>query len=329
MPCTVLVRAADAQPVESKTPGKKQVTIVKPEVSTRRVDKFKHMNAVRDSRGVFDKDNKLILLILATHARQDGSEVRPGLPLLADETGISQATLKRRIPNLVRMGYLLQLTSGKGGNSKKASVYALAMPVEIKTEVEAKGSPDEPLAIGANSSSENPNSSNPGVPMAHPDELTTSQGTSQENIPSSARDDGGCPSGEDRGGQAPHTPEGPGGISSDEGLAVEWQPFWSGDSEHAQEWRKILAEAFGVPIGASLWRWLDDIDRELWHAAYDTCEHDCECEHDPLYNALPGAVDDAAVVAVKKARSPEGRVGYFKAILPGSLDQHRAAGHVS
>jgi DNA-binding Lrp family transcriptional regulator len=186
---SVLARTTD-QSVEVKTAARKQTTIVQPEVSTRRVDKFQHMNAIRDSRGVLDKDDKLILFTLATHAKQQGHDVRPGVALLAEETGISQATLKRRMPNLVRKGYLIQVTSGKGGNSKHASLYRLALPVDVRVEVNS--SPSEPLAIEANSSSEKSNSSSEMF-NSSPGELTTSRENIQKNIPTTSA--GGSPSG--------------------------------------------------------------------------------------------------------------------------------------
>lgn len=179
---TVLVPASTAQPVEAKTPGKKQVTIVQPEVSARRVDKFQHHNAVRDSR-TLDLSDKVILYTLATHAKQQGHDVRPGLDLLAAETTISVATLKRRIPNLVRRGYLIQVTSGKGGNSKYASLYHLALPVDLTVEVNS--SPGEPLAIESNSSSESFNSSSESF-NSSPDELTTSKENIPKNIPNNS-----------------------------------------------------------------------------------------------------------------------------------------------
>ena len=196
---TVLARAADAQPIESRTPGRKQVTIVQPEVSARRVDKFTHMNAVRDSRAL-DGSDKLILYTLVSHAKQAGHDVRPGLSLLAEETGISVATLKRRVPDLIRKGYLLQLTSGKGGNSKHASLYHLSLPVDVAIEVTANGSPDELLDSGSNGSpdelldsgsngSSGSFNSSSGSFNSSPDELTTSKENIPKNIPGKAGDE--------------------------------------------------------------------------------------------------------------------------------------------
>jgi hypothetical protein len=233
MPSAALAQPT-AKPVEAKTPGRKQVTIVQPEVSSRRVDKFTHMNAVRDSR-VLDKDDKLILYTMDTHAKQQGHDVRPGFGLLAEETGISDKTLRRRVADLVRRGWLIQLTSGKGGNTKRTSAYHLAMPVEIDVEVEANRSPDDLLGIEANRSSEGANRSSEGEPIGHQDDLTTSQ-EQPKNNPSSGDGDGAT-----------------------KATSKTQDPDWTGNGDNATDNRAWLAGLLGVPVGSiglPFWSWL-------------------------------------------------------------------------
>lgn len=72
---------------------------------------------------------KLVAANIAHHAEwKTGQRSHPGNALIAEETGLSEISVKRAIPELVSQGWLFRTYNGRGASSKKASEYALKLP---------------------------------------------------------------------------------------------------------------------------------------------------------------------------------------------------------
>lgn len=78
-----------------------------------------------------------------------GRDVRPGLTLLADDTGLSRRQLIRKMQELQSLGLLEQLSDGstsgrpREGRKGMASVYRLTLPVDASTRYAYRPSPGE------------------------------------------------------------------------------------------------------------------------------------------------------------------------------------------
>jgi DNA-binding transcriptional ArsR family regulator len=70
---------------------------------------------------------KLVGLTASTYASKNGSSVRPGERLLADDCGLGQSTVRKHLARLVGLG-LLELVSRGGGPNRLASEYRLVAP---------------------------------------------------------------------------------------------------------------------------------------------------------------------------------------------------------
>ena len=81
---------------------------------------------------------KLLAFVLATYADPDGTRVRPGVALLASDTGQASATVKRGLAQLRDVyGLLEQVSRGGGRNGKgKAAEYRLVFPADLLERVE-------------------------------------------------------------------------------------------------------------------------------------------------------------------------------------------------
>jgi biotin operon repressor len=112
---------------------KKVTTIVRPEVSTRRVNLFDYQRGIRESS--LSREHKLTALIMSTYANGDGLSVCPGLENLERTIGKTRKTISGYIKTLVLNGYLIQVTSGKGGRSTHASLYNLSLPARIEAPI--------------------------------------------------------------------------------------------------------------------------------------------------------------------------------------------------
>lgn len=71
-----------------------------------------------------------IILMAATFANADGSEVRPGVPWLMTATSCSESTVKRALTAARKTGYLWRVRRGTGGDGRPntTDVYRLAWP---------------------------------------------------------------------------------------------------------------------------------------------------------------------------------------------------------
>jgi hypothetical protein len=74
---------------------------------------------------------RLVLIVHAKHADADDDRLTNSYPsedTLAAETGLSKKTIYTARKALAEMGWLIQTHSGRGGSSKLANAYDLAVP---------------------------------------------------------------------------------------------------------------------------------------------------------------------------------------------------------
>ncbi|MCP3805401.1 helix-turn-helix domain-containing protein [Allokutzneria sp. A3M-2-11 16] len=88
---------------------------------------------------------KFVGLAMAHYANADGTRARPGLPLLAADTGLSMRTVGTYVRGLAGLG-LLQLTRRGGGHGGElvANTYRLTMPLDLVDHVAVRP-PDPPM----------------------------------------------------------------------------------------------------------------------------------------------------------------------------------------
>lgn len=91
------------------------------------VKPLEYLRAVRNNRELSTSE-KLVALLVMSHAGPDGLEAHPGEKLLAAEAGMSEKTVRKYLRSLREKGWLLMIFSGRGGNHEKASVFHLAIP---------------------------------------------------------------------------------------------------------------------------------------------------------------------------------------------------------
>lgn len=91
------------------------------------VQPLDYLSAIRDDRELSSSE-KLIALMVMSHAGADGRNSHPGYRLLAEETGLDVKTIKRLAPKLVEKKWLILTYSGRGGNQAKANAYDLNIP---------------------------------------------------------------------------------------------------------------------------------------------------------------------------------------------------------
>lgn len=115
-----------------------------PPTDRRPAERFEWERIVR--RIVMPANTKLLALVLATYADQDGTRVRPGNPVLAAVTGQGVATVGRQLRQLRdEYGLLEQTRRGGGrGGTKRASEHRLTIPVDLLDRVELLTPSDEP-----------------------------------------------------------------------------------------------------------------------------------------------------------------------------------------
>lgn len=75
----------------------------------------KIMGAVWDLN--IDQGMKLVLLAYADHADHDGGNIFPSIAKIAEKTGYSERTVQRMTSSLAKEGYLIPITTRKGGRS--------------------------------------------------------------------------------------------------------------------------------------------------------------------------------------------------------------------
>lgn len=91
------------------------------------VQPLDYLRAIRDGRELSSSE-KMIALMVMSHAGADGRNSHPGYRLLAEETGLDVKTIKRLAPKLVEKKWLILTYSGRGGNQAKANAYDLNIP---------------------------------------------------------------------------------------------------------------------------------------------------------------------------------------------------------
>jgi hypothetical protein len=253
-----------------------------------------------------------------------GQTIFVSMHTLSKLTGMSRNTVKKARDGLVLKGLLEDIT---GDPDKALRTYRLIVPGYI-----SHGGSEFDPGVGQNLTQVGQN-------------LTQGGSEFDPNIKQLNQE----------GDQATHQHHGLNDDASAKNLSGETQDHqsqWLGDGGNAPDNRRWLAENLGVPlgsIGASLWRFLEDIDREADARIYAVCECVCEakssgqcthsddcdcpcpvsgnaqechcqCEHDRAYRAN----QDAVVAAIGKASGARNPVGYFQAILPGIIARHAA-----
>lgn len=83
-------------------------------------------------------NERLVLLAIADHASDDGSDAWPSIATLARKTGVSERTVQRCISSLVDMG---ELVVERLGNGRKSSKYRVRMVQGGQSVRGAKSSP--------------------------------------------------------------------------------------------------------------------------------------------------------------------------------------------
>lgn len=124
---------------------------------------------------------KAVALAMATYADPDGSRVRPGVARLAAVTELSERSVYSALKKLRSLGLVDCLSrGGHRGEGKEASVYQLAIPVDLMERVElldpnerpyrtpAPGAPWEGSQPAPHGSQPAPGSSQPAPDGAQP-----------------------------------------------------------------------------------------------------------------------------------------------------------------
>ena len=74
--------------------------------------------------------HKLIAIALADHCHDDGSEARPSRALLVKKTGLSEATLRRSIKDLIEWGVIVL---DRPASQHRANCYRFPLPADFAT----------------------------------------------------------------------------------------------------------------------------------------------------------------------------------------------------
>ena len=74
--------------------------------------------------------HKLIAIALADHCHDDGSEARPSRALLMKKTGLSEATLRRSIKDLIEWGVIVL---DRPASQHRANCYKFPLPADFAT----------------------------------------------------------------------------------------------------------------------------------------------------------------------------------------------------
>jgi biotin operon repressor len=91
--------------------------------------KFKYLKALR-GRGL-DSSTHHVLVAVLNYANAQGENAHPGEKKLADDTGMSQRSVRRHLKWLTENGYLIKGKRGHGkgaGVEARATVYAVVLP---------------------------------------------------------------------------------------------------------------------------------------------------------------------------------------------------------
>ncbi|HET8923634.1 MAG TPA: helix-turn-helix domain-containing protein [Candidatus Acidoferrum sp.] len=96
------------------------------------------------------KDEKVVLLCLARHAHDDGTESYPSIPTIARETGWSETAVREALRKLEAKG-LVALTSSRKGGRKATAHYSLCFDAEtqraaLPSETQRAALPSKPNA---------------------------------------------------------------------------------------------------------------------------------------------------------------------------------------
>ena len=93
----------------------------------KRVRPLDYLGAVRDSRDLSTSE-RLVALMIMSHAGSDGRASHAGTKKLAEETDLSERTIKSCTKSLAAKGWLALTYSGRGGRGDRANEYAIAIP---------------------------------------------------------------------------------------------------------------------------------------------------------------------------------------------------------
>lgn len=80
--------------------------------------------SIKVMSAVFDRypnggGEMLLALALADHAHDDGSNIYPGVPALAEKTRQSERTVQYQLRRMIESGWLIKVGAGNGGRSMK------------------------------------------------------------------------------------------------------------------------------------------------------------------------------------------------------------------
>lgn len=99
------------------------------------VQPLDYLRAIRDDRELSSSE-RLVAIMIMSHAGPGGQRSHPGAKLLAAETGLSEKTVRAAAKKLEEKKWLVLTYSGKGGNRSKANEYALNIPTGNLTGLE-------------------------------------------------------------------------------------------------------------------------------------------------------------------------------------------------
>ena len=93
-----------------------------------------YLRAIRDARDLTSSE-RLVAVMVMSHAGPTGRKSHPGIPLLMFETGLSDKTIRRALKSLEAKKWLVLTYSGHGGDQAKANEYDLNIPSRIQCTV--------------------------------------------------------------------------------------------------------------------------------------------------------------------------------------------------
>jgi hypothetical protein len=224
-----------------------------------------------------------------------GKDIYVSTAKLAKITGWSENTVRKHRNGLIAKGLLEDIT---GDPDKQLRTYRLTMPGYFEPPQILRPSP-------ANVE---------GVP---PQNLTPSPAESEPNIKLVDQEKRSSPTSSQPDGDGQHAslelqsqtqgPAGPGqapgdgsGGSLDDGPSFDWDD--PGDGEYVAEWLGVPLASIGQPFRS-------------WFVGYVAASG---------FDIYAEADSEAFYAAAYKARDARNPVGYFQAIFPGMIEQHRA-----
>ena len=106
---------------------------------------FTWRGAIASPDSKLDPTTRLVALTLSLHMNERGGSAFPGAPLLAEETGLSERSVRDHLKILVGSGWLDQTEKGgQKGERRRANAYRACVPAPLQ---ELQGSEAAPLQL--------------------------------------------------------------------------------------------------------------------------------------------------------------------------------------